>query len=242
MRKSWIAIVALAALAAGCSGSKQTEQAAAAEARKTEWSWLEDAKKNLDAKRQELAGLEAQAAAGAIDQAKVDQFHQEVDKAEDIFGGKLATYINGDPPVLGEPMNPSQLAAMRMKSDEDILIAKDFITLGGDYRKAIDILSSSLQADPDNPALKAALAAAEANRFMSAERFAKVKKGMSEAEIKAALGVPLARNVKHYPEKKIVAWFYPKTESGDAAGIWFNEKGVAYQVNFEAVKAGGEGK
>lgn len=242
MRKSWIAIVVLAALAAGCTDAKKSEQAAASEARKAEWAWLETAKKNLDAKRQEVTALEAQAAAGTDVAAQLDVKNQEVDKAEELFGGKLATYINGDPPVLGEPMKPEQLAAMRMKSAEDILIAKEFITLGGDYRKAIDILESSLLADPDNPALKAALAAAEANRFMTQERFAKVKKGMTEAEVKSALGVPLARNMKHYPDKKIVAWFYPKNESGDAAGIWFNEKQVAYQVNFDAVKASGETK
>lgn len=239
MRKSWIAIVALAALAAGCAGSKEADNAAAAEARKAEWTWLEDAKKNLDAKRQQLAGIEAQAAAGADVKAQLDQINQEVDKAEEVFGGKLAAYINADPPVVGEPMKPEVLAAMRMKSDEDILIAKEFIALGGDYRKAIDILNSSLQADPDNPKLKSALADAEARRFMSQERFAAVKKGMTEAEVKAALGVPLARNVKHYPDKKITAWFYPKSETGDAAGIWFNEKGLAYQINFDAVKAGG---
>ena len=239
MRKSWIAIVALAVLATGCAGSKQAEQAAAAEARKAEWTWLEGAKKDLDAKRGQLAGLEAQAAAGADVQAQIDPLHQEIDKAEEVFGGKLAAYINGDPPVVGEPMKPEVLAAMRMKSDEDILIAREFIALGGDYRKAIDILNSSLQADPDNPKLKSALADAEAKRFMSKERFDAVKKGMTEAEVKAALGVPLARNVKHYPDKKITAWFYPKSESGDAAGIWFNDKGLAYQVTFDAVKAGG---
>jgi hypothetical protein len=239
MRKSWITIVALAVLATGCAGSKQDEKAAAAEARKADWAWLEGAKKDLDAKRGQLAGLEAQAAAGADVQAQMDPLHQEIDKAEDVFGGKLAAYINADPPVVGEPMKPEVLAAMRMKSDEDLLIAREFITLGGDYRKAIDILNSSLQADPDNPKLKSALADAEARRFMSKERFAAVKKGMTEAEVKAALGVPLARNMKHYPDKKITAWFYPKSETGDAAGIWFNEKGLAYQINFDAVKAGG---
>jgi hypothetical protein len=236
MHKSWIAIVALAALAAGCTDAKKSEQAAANEARKAEWVWLETAKKNLDAKRQEVTALEAQAAAGADVAAQLDVKNQEVDKAEELFGGKLATYINDDPPVVGEPMKPEQLAAMRMKSAEDILIAKEFIALGGDYRKAIDILNSSLAADPDNPALKSELADAEAKRFMSEARFAAIKKGMTETEVKAALGLPLAKNMKHYPEKKIVAWFYPKNESGDAAGIWFNEKQIAYQVNFNAVK------
>lgn len=240
MRKSWIAIFALAVLATGCAGSKDEKNAAAsAEARKADWAWLENAKKDLDAKRQELAGVEAQAAAGADVKAQLDRLNAEVDKAEEILGGKLAAYINADPPVVDEPMKPEVLAAMRMKSSEDILIAKEFVALGGDYRKAIDIINSSLAADPDNPALKSALADLEAKRFMTQERFAAVKKGMNEADVRGALGMPYNRNIKHYPDKKITAWFYPKNEQGDAAGIWFNEKGVAYQVSFDAVKAGG---
>lgn len=240
MQKTWIVAVALAGLLAGCTDSEQTKQQAAAEARKTEWTWLEGAKKDLDAKRQQLASLETQAAAGADVAAQLDTLNQELDKAEEALGSRLAAYINGDPPLVGEPLKPEQLAAARMKSSEDMVIAQEFITLGGDYRKAIEIYESALVLDPDNAALKAALAAAETNRYMSAERFAQVKKGMTQDQVRAALGVPLSRNMKDYPDKKVSAWFYPKNETGDAAGIWFNDKQVAYQVSYDAVKAGGQ--
>lgn len=240
MQKTWIVAVALAGLLAGCTDSEQTKQQAAAEARKTEWTWLEGAKKDLDAKRQQLASLETQAAAGADVAAQLDTLNQELDKAEEALGSRLAAYINGDPPLVGEPLKPEQLAAARMKSSEDMVIAQEFITLGGDYRKAIEIYESALVLDPDNAALKTALAAAETNRYMSAERFAQVKKGMTQDQVRAALGVPLSRNMKDYPDKKVSAWFYPKNETGDAAGIWFNDKKVAYQVSYDAVKAGGQ--
>jgi len=134
---------------------------------------------------------------------------------------------------------------VRMNSAEGMVVAREYIELGGDYRRALDIYGQLLQADPDNSEVRAALADAQAKRFMTAPRFEAVKKGMSTDEVVAALGRPLARNIKEYPEKKVTAWFYPKDEGGDAAGVFFTEKSgkkVVYQVNFEAVKAksGGE--
>ena len=242
MHKLWIVVVALAGLLVGCTDTKQAESQAAAEARKTEWTWLEGAKKDLDAKRQQIAGLQAQAATGADVSAQIDASNQELDKAVEAFGARLAAYINGDPPVYGEPLKPEQKAAARMKSSEDMVIAREFITLGGDYRKAIDIYNSALALDSDNPELKAAIAAAEANRFMTAERFAQVKKGMTQDQVRAALGIPLLRNMKDYPDKKVSAWFYPKNDAGEAAGIWFNDKKIAYQVTFDAVKSQSAGQ
>lgn len=242
MAKVWIGGLAIAALTLLACGGEAAEQAASAEARKAEWTWLEGAKQGLDGKRAQLASLQAQAAAGADVAAQVEALHKEVDAAEDELGGRLAAYINGDPPLMGEPLKPEQLAAMRMKASEDIVIAKEFIVLGGDYRKAIEIYQGLLRVDPENGEVKAALAEAEANRYMTEERFAAAKKGMTMDEVRAALGTPYLRNVKEYPEKKVTAWFYPTNEAGDAAGVWFNEEKQVYQVAFAAVKAGSGGE
>jgi len=59
---------------------------------------------------------------------------------------------------------------------------------------------------------------------------------MSEAEVIAALGRPLARNIRDYPEKKVTAWFYPKSDNGEAAGVFFNAKKEVYSTDFNAVK------
>jgi outer membrane protein assembly factor BamE (lipoprotein component of BamABCDE complex) len=83
---------------------------------------------------------------------------------------------------------------------------------------------------------------------MTEERFAAVKKGMSENEVVAAIGRPLTRNIKDYPAKKITAWFYPKDDEGNAAGVFYQKKGdqdVVYKADFNFVKAkapGEEGK
>ncbi|MCB1007750.1 MAG: hypothetical protein KDB94_02525 [Acidobacteria bacterium] len=239
MSKNWILGLAVAALTLAACGGGEADPAKSAEGRKTEWTWLESTKQGLDAKRTQLASLQAQATEGADNAAQIDALNKEIAASADELGQRLAAYINSDPPLVGEPLKPEQLAALRMKASEDIVIAKEFIDLGGDYRKAIEIYEGLLRADPENPEVKAALAAAEADRYMNEERFAAVKKGMTMDAVRAALGAPYTRNVKEYPEKKVTAWFYPTTEAGDAAGVWFNDKKEVYQISFAAVKAGG---
>ena len=231
-RTKWMAVAAVA-LAIACGESGGSLDTAS---RRKEWNSIESVKQQLDAKREELASLREQAAAGADVAAALSTTNNEVTRLSDDLGSRLATFINADPPVVGEAMKPEQLAAIRLKSGEDIVIAKEFIELGGDYRRAIDIYNSALAVDPDNPALESARADAEARRFMSRERFAQVSKGMTEGEVIAALGRPLARNVRDYPEKKVSAWFYPKNEAGEAAGVFFNDKKSVYSTDFDAVK------
>jgi hypothetical protein len=204
--------------------------------RTTEWSWLESAKTELDRKREEVVSLEEQALAGAAVSTQIETTNAEINRMSEELGQRLADYINADPPILGEPMRPDQLAAIRMKSAEDIVIAHEFIELGGDYRKAVDIYQSALAIDPDNPDLKAAIIDAEAKRYMTAERFATVSKGMTEEQVITAIGRPLMRNIREYPEKKVRAWFYPKNDQGEAAGVFFTEAGSVYSTDFTAVK------
>lgn len=236
MRHSKWMVIAAVALAIGCGGDGSGSGKLDTASRQAEWTALEGLKQQLDAKRAELTSLREQAAGGADVAAALATTNNEVTELSDQLGSRLATYINADPPILGEPVSPGQLAALRMKSAEDIAIAKEFIDLGGDYRRALDIYNAALTVDPDNPALKAAIAEAEVKRFMSPERFATVSKGMSEAEVIAALGRPLARNIRDYPEKKVTAWFYPKSDNGEAAGVFFNAKKEVYSTDFNAVK------
>jgi tetratricopeptide (TPR) repeat protein len=132
-----------------------------------------------------------------------------------------------------------------MKSSEDLLLAEEYIQKGGEYQRAIDILEAALAIDPDNQALKAALAKAEADRYPAKEKFALVKKGMSEAEVRALLGPVNLRNVKEYPERHVVAWFYKKADGG-AAAVYFDtgrKKDATpkvYDTKYDAIAASGE--
>lgn len=241
MWKQSIAIAGLAALCFACGGGEKAQQTAlSSEARKAEWTWLEGTQKELAAQRQQAAALAAQATPEAA--AQLAALQAQIDAKTDELGRRLVEYINADPPIQGEPMKPEQVAAFRLKSAEDMFVAREFIDKGGDYRRALDIFKASLAVDPDNPELKAAIAEAEAKRLVTQERFAQVKKGMTPEEVRQALGPVYLRNVKEYPDKGIVSWFYPTADDGHAAAVYFHKKGeslVVYQATFDAVKPGG---
>lgn len=242
MRNSWMAFTLAAALLAGCQPSEEQVQAAKAAARQAELAAIETAKKALDSQRAALAELAAGVAAGTVPAEQFEAADKALSEATDAFGSQLAAFINADPPVVGEPPRPDQLAAIRLNSAEGMLVAREYIDKGGDYRRAIDIYRQLLSADPDNADLQAALADAEAKRFMTAERLQLATKGMTEADVVGALGRPLARNIKEYSDGKVLAWFYPTDDSGNAAGVFFNEERKVYEVKLEAVKPGGEGE
>jgi hypothetical protein len=75
---------------------------------------------------------------------------------------------------------------------------------------------------------------------MTEEKFAVAEKGMSEADIRRVLGQVNLHNIREYPDKDVVAWFYPTAEDGSAAAVWFQpEKDTGalevYQVKFKAI-------
>jgi tetratricopeptide (TPR) repeat protein len=243
MRTKWFALALAAAVAVGCGPSEEQKKAEQSQARQTEWAAIEADWKALEAKRAEAATLAAQAAADPAVQPQAAAASADAGKLHEAVSGRLAAFINADPPVVGEPMRPDQVAAIRLNSALGMLVAREYIDDGGDYRRAVDIYNQLLSADPDNPDVKAALADAQAKRFMTAERFALVTKKMSEAEVIAAIGRPIARNVKNYPEKNVTAWFYPKDEQGNAAGVFFHtDKKTVYETKFDAVKTATPGE
>ncbi len=247
------AVVTVLALAlTGCPGGPKEDPLEA------EWVAVQEAKTALDAKRQELADLELEAADAAEAEAEAEEpaegeevaetvdyagqiaaLSEEVTGMSDAFMSQVVGFLNADPLLADTEPTERQLAAIRMKSSEDLLVARQWIDEGGDYRQAIQIYENSLRIDPDNPELLAAMSEAEEMRYMSEERFAAAKKGMTEEEIRAALGTPLHHNVKSYEDRGVTAWFYPTSEDGAAAAVWFrpNDDGeaVCYLVKYEAV-------
>jgi tetratricopeptide (TPR) repeat protein len=251
-KQLWPAFAAVLALTlVGCAGGPKQDPLDA------EWASIQEAKTVLDAKRQELADLEAQAAPAtdaseaeatedgaeavpAVDHtAEIEALNQEVTTLADDLGARLVAFLNQDQVLADQGPTERQLAAIRLKSAEDMLVAQEWIDEGGDYRQAITIYETALRLDPDNTALKAALASATENRFMSEDRFAAVTKGMTDQEVRAAVGIPLHQNIKTYEEKGVTAWFYPTSEDGAAAAVWFRpgDDGVmvSYLVKYDAV-------
>lgn len=257
-----VVVLALAA----CSGGEQDQKVAQ---QQQEWAWLQQTKQQLDTHRQELAALRQQiaeapevvpaaaegAAAGegaaegeapapgsrADLEAKARILEDAIGKLSEEFGARLVAYINSFETPEGDPMPPEQQQAIRMKSDEDIEVAREWIEKGGDYRRAIEIYEVQRQIDPGYERLEQALAHAQAMRYMTEERFTQVQKGMTKAEVRAVLGPVNLHNIQEYPERKVEAWFYPR-EGGGASGVYFRldedkNQYVVYQTVLE-VKSG----
>lgn len=222
-----------ALIPAGCGGPDPgSEPVAPSAAADAEWDWLQATRRELEEKRQRLA---------AAGQTPDPALAQDVERQTTELNRRLLEFINADPPVVDEPLSERQKAALRMKSEEDLLLAREHIEEGGDYQRAIEIYEDALAVDPDNPRLKAELEQARQRRYITFEAFAQVKEGMKEGEVRTLLGRPNLHNVREYPERGVVAWFYPKDESGAAAGVWFEKKPgglVVYEADFEAIRPG----
>ena len=243
----------------GCGGEGTTKVDQALEA---EWAWLLESKQTLDAMRAERAALlmkqedlaqtedadepvEGDAVAEAAETMKPEvsaaDLESKIYALSDEFGTRLVGFIN-DPAnaqVVGQPPSERQTAALHLKSSEDIVLAQEYIEKGGDYRRAINIYEETLRVDPGNADVIAALEQANQDRWMSEERFSLAEKGMSDTMVRRILGQPLPSNIRPYPEKKVVAWFYPSGEDKGAAGVYFKEDDSGntevYQTKFDAV-------
>jgi tetratricopeptide (TPR) repeat protein len=227
------------ALVGGCGEPRQDEsEAARSEASVAEWEWLQAARTRLDAQRGRLAGLTSIQKAQETQEAA--RLRKEVDAQTVELNRRLVDFINANAAASpGDPPDERQRAAIRMKSDEDILLARQYIEQGGDYRRAIEIYETALAADPDNPRLRRELEATKARRYMSRERFGQVKEGMTQDEVRRLLGSPNLQDVRAYPERGVTAWFYPKDATGAAAAVWFQKKAAqseVYLLDFEAIQ------
>ncbi|MFP5287957.1 MAG: hypothetical protein ACLGI9_19630, partial [Thermoanaerobaculia bacterium] len=98
-----------------------------AEVTVAQWDWLEQAKQHLDEQRERLAQLEAKSEAGKPPSQELARLRKEVDDLTETFNRRLVEYVNAHASVAsgGETPGERQLAAIRMKSDEDILLARE---------------------------------------------------------------------------------------------------------------------
>jgi tetratricopeptide (TPR) repeat protein len=214
---------------AGCgSGDRDPGTERRSGAPEAEWTWLRKARTELDAQRVRLAANPADPGLA-----------QEAQALSDEFNRRLVAFLNADPPVQGEPLTRRQLEALRMKSDEDIHLARTFIEQGGDYERAIDIYKQALVVDPANSRLREELGRAQARRYMTREAFVQVQKGMDQDAVRRLLGQPNLNNVHAYPDKGVVGWFYRKDGTGAAAAVWFHKEDgrfTVYLADFDALQ------
>jgi len=243
------ALAAAAALAAGgCQADPEPDRQPRLGA-EAEWGWLLAAKRRLDAERAQLEALGGAGAASAPPPPSAtaagapsprDRLAREVDALAQQLGRRLVAFINANPPMEGAPLAARQLAAIRMKSDEEIAAAHEFIARAGDYRRACEIYEAALAGDPQNQRLREELARAQAARYMSAERFSRAAPGMTADQVRAALGSPNAHDVRSFADRGVVGWFYPKDSTGAAAAVWFERRAgtlTVYRCDWNALAA-----
>ncbi|HET9226670.1 MAG TPA: outer membrane protein assembly factor BamE [Thermoanaerobaculia bacterium] len=237
MRSGRAICLLLAALAclSGCGPEPgERQEPGQSEVTVAEWDWLQETRQNLEVQRRRLAQLDAAADPEKPPSEERVRLRAQVDGLAEELNRRLVEYINAHA-ASGETPGGRQLEAIRMKSDEDILLAREHIRKAGDSRRAIEIYETALAADPENSELKAELEAARARRYVTQERFGQLKEGMTEEEVRSRLGPPNLQDIRGYPERGVTAWFYPKDASGAAAAVWFRD-GHAYQLDFNAIQ------
>lgn len=226
-----------------------------------EWEWLKTRKAELEEVRAELAAVREQMAEAPEEvpedlaegeeapptrdelAAKAEELKDKARGLADEFGQRLIQFINDQQISVDAERTEVQREALRMKSDEDIVLAQEYIDLGGEYGRAIDIYDQALIWDPDYDRLHAAKAHAEEMRYITEDRFAQVKNQMTQDEVRALLGTPKRTNIRDF-DNGVVGWFYPKEEPRAAAGVYFRErKGelLVYETDFDAIKTDDEG-
>lgn len=246
--------MALALLPLSACSNGEEEAAAMAAERQAGLEALQQQQQEVQQIRDEIEDLRAQLLAaesgeGEGDPAelrtRIETRNADLTDAAEAYNQALAEFINADPPVEGEPVPDATARAIAMKADEDIVLAREYITEAGDYGRAISMYDAILTYSPDNPNVLEAKAEAERLRYMDEERFSQVEKGMTEAEVEAALGTVNLRNRRIYEEQGRAAWYYPKSAEGDAAGVFFQERDgsmVVYDTRWDAVPKRAEGE
>ncbi len=248
------------AVAAGCGPDPEV---VAEQENEAQWAAIESARQQLADKREQLDQARAAAAPAAEEGAAepaaeptakgegapppaggVEALETEVATLSEQFSQQLVDFINAHPPVVGEAPPERVQQAIRMKSDEDILIAQEYIAQGGDYVRALQIYDAALEVDPGYEHLQQLRREAEEWRFMTEERFAQVEEGMTQDQVRELLGPVNLRNIRDYEENKAVAWFYPRDDRGAAAAVWFNKNRqgdyVVYQMDYHFKDAAAE--
>lgn len=260
MLKAWTigAITAMLLLLNGCGGGGSADEAAANKAKLAE---LETMKAELDQKRTDMADLDAkikdpslievpegeEPPSPDVLQTKRDELKNDIDTLSESLSSELVDFEYQMQLDLHErrkknanaPQTEEHLKVLRMMSSENMIVAQSWIDKQGDYNQAIQILEESISADPNNEELKAALEKAQSDQYMTEERFANVKKGMTEDEVREQIGQVFHQHIREYPEQKAIAWFYPREDEG-TAGVYFttdaNGNKVVYKLDFNALK------
>ncbi|MCP4550369.1 MAG: hypothetical protein GY835_28245 [bacterium] len=204
----------------------------------TDLAWVKKNKPILDAKRAKFRE----------DEARTKMPSKDIFDLSKEITQRAVNYLNETGHVVGSELNEDQRFIVDAKVDEDIFLARVDIDTAGLYDQALDIYRASLHFDPGNEKLQAGIAEAKEMRFMSEDRFAAAKNGMTTAEVDGALGPVCIDHIKTYGARPspqgamgpgsvdlvliyfderfregVTVWFY-RRDDGGAAAVFFREK------------------
>lgn len=131
---------------------------------------------------------------------------------------------------------PETKKALRLYSDESIVLARQVVEQEGNYEQALVLLRQAQDYEKDYKALADEIARLAEFRFLTQKHFDAAAKGMGMAEIRALCGVPNPAYVREKQEKgrTLTAWFYPKEGRGTAA--FFFQDGKLYEKQWDTLK------
>ncbi|RLE25030.1 MAG: hypothetical protein DRJ65_08740 [Acidobacteria bacterium] len=163
----------------------------------------------------------------------------DYDAAYEDLQHRLAGFLNV---ALNDyPKDKKTIEGLRIYTAEAIVNACEIIETAGDYHKAISILETtriyyeSINAEP-LIAMEEKIAEFEEWRYINKVRFDRVVPGMSEREVRKAVGVPFFGNVREDAERGVITWLY-KRRDGGAAAIFFTPDGRVYSSRFDEIKS-----
>jgi tetratricopeptide (TPR) repeat protein len=133
------------------------------------------------------------------------------------------------------------MRAAQVYAAEKIRIGDEYARVLARYDRAIVMYQSALALDPANPQAQEKLRQAQERRFVSMDRFAQVRNGMSEAQVRQILGEPQEpwKNQRVHKNRVYSVWIYPKSD-GSASAVYFDD-GTVYHTSWNAAAAGQAG-
>jgi hypothetical protein len=208
---------------------------------------LQQARADLEANKATIAEIEAIAERQRSEEqtAQLEELTAGLPGAEEAltatFEGvqsQLQEFLNT---ALNEfPESPETAEGLNIYSAEAILSAREIVEKSGHYSKAIETLETAknyydMVGLPAFQPMVDTIAELDDWQFITEERFAEIKKGMTQDEVTAVAGVVYNRNIQEDPKSGVVTWLY-KTRDGNAAAIYFNKKNTVYNMKWNALK------
>lgn len=251
----FVVLVAVLGLVEGCSRGPSEEELKLAAFQEqfatlqVEYDALVNMRTEIEVAKAKLAELQAIPENKRTDEQKVELeeiqngLESSADENEAAFEGvqgQLADLLNVG--INDYPESDETASALMIYADEAILVADDMVAKAGDYKKAIDNLSTAkgffeAAGLTSYHPLVAKIAELEDWRYITKERFDAVTKGMTKEEVTSVVGQVYFRNIQEIPEKGVESWLFKKREGGAAAFYFKTKTGKAYDKNWDAVAA-----